>query len=473
MKPATPVTDAYVRATEVGTPRAGLWDACRRVLLTPVGKRLPVGRRLANGERAGAPHGIALFTVLIGLALMSAVVTDFGYNELLRYKLAAHERDAMKAQALNESALNFSRLLLSVQAAIQPMVTQLASAGIPLPAQTVWELLPLDCELLKSLASGELHSAFGLDVSTALAKRTEEAAKKQEARLEDWDAEAEGAGGGPFEPPEAGFGAFQGTCAVQIQDEERKPVSLRGWASTMSSQVRFSYAERLMKVFAPERYDFLFEERDAYGAVVDRQELIANLYDWIDSNEDATDPRSDGVNWGRQSGGVEESLYSSYRNLEPKNAYYDSPGELRLVHGYSDAHEKAFGELISIYAENKINLLSAPPHSVEALVRICAQNPTDFLLYNREWMAETLQLWGECKQLGMLAGCQISPEGFMTFLEGRGLLLDRQMCSDNIGMESKNFTVRATSTVGDATRTTTLVLRVHGATEEVYFYSVR
>lgn len=444
-----------------------------RVLLTPLGRRLPVGRRSPAGRRKGAPHGIALLMVLIALALMSAVVTDFGYNELLRYKLAAHERDALKAQALNESGLNFARLLLGVQAAVQPMLTQLASSGIPLPAQTVWELIPLDCEMLRALSSGELQSAFGLDVSEALEARAEEAEKKREELLDDFDAEAEGAGDGPFVPPAGGFGAFQGTCAIQIEDEERKPVSLRRWATQVNPQVRFSYAERLFKLFAPPRYDFLFEERDAYGAVVDRRELIANLYDWIDSNEDATDPNTEGPAWGRQAGGVEESMYSSYDKLEPKNAYFDSPGEIRLVHGWSDAHQRAFGDLISIYAENKINLLSAPPQSIETLVRICAANPTDLVLFDPSWMQETLQLWMQCKQLGLLAGCQLSPEGFMILLESRGLLLERQVCQDNIGMESKNFTVRSTSTVGDATRTTTLVLRVVGAAEEMYYYSVR
>jgi hypothetical protein len=126
------------------------------VLTYPVGRRVPVGRRSANGKRAGAPHGVALFLVLVALALMSAIVTDFGYNELLRYRLAAHERDSLKAQALNESALNFGRLLLSVQAAVQPFITQLASAGIPLPALTAWQLIPLDCEMLRVLSSGQL-----------------------------------------------------------------------------------------------------------------------------------------------------------------------------------------------------------------------------------------------------------------------------------------------------------------------------
>jgi hypothetical protein len=42
-----------------------------------------------------------------------------------------------------------------------------------------------------------------------------------------------------------------------------------------------------------------------------------------------------------------------------------------------------------------------------------------------------------------------------------------------ISTESKNFTVLATATVGDVTRTVTTVYRVYGANEEIYFYSVR
>ncbi|MFZ9886007.1 MAG: hypothetical protein ACO3JL_00790 [Myxococcota bacterium] len=437
-----------------------------RVLMTPVGRRLPVGKR-------GAPHGIALFMVLIALALMSSVVTDFGYNELVRYRLATHERDGLRAQALSDSGVNLARLLLAVQAAVQPMLTQLAAAGIPLPAHTVWNLIPLDSELLKSLTAGELQSMFGMDVSAAVAERKEAADEKRQTLLEDFEEGREGAGAGPFVPPESGFGAFLGDFTVQIDDEEKKAVSLRGFTTQVNPQARWAYVTRLMALFAPERYDFLFEERDSRGNRVDRLELIANLHDYADGNEDATDPRATQADWGRQGGGAEDGLYSSYRGVEPKNGYFDSHAELLRVHGFSDAHMKAFGEQISIYAESKVNLLSAAPQAIEYLVRICATDPYDYKLIDPLWMQETLQLWNECKMLGILGGCQLSPQGFTTFLDGRGLLINAQQCQDNISLESKNFTVRVTANVNDVTRTTTLVARVHGAAEEFYYYSVR
>lgn len=437
-----------------------------RVLMTPVGRRVPVGKK-------GAPHGIALFMVLIALALMSAVVTDFGYNEMVRYKLAAHERDSLKAQALSDSGVNMARLLLAIQAAVQPMLTQLASAGIPLPAHTIWQLVPLDSEIMKGLTTGEVQSMFGMDVSAVVAERAEAAAEKRQELLEDFDADDPGAGSGPFVPPEGGFGAFEGNFTVAIEDEEQKAVSMRGWATQVNPQARWAYVMRFMALFAPERYDFLFEERDANGNRVDRLELIANLYDYVDGNQDATDPRSELADWGRIGGGAEDGLYTSYSNIEPKNAYFDSHQELLRVHGFSDAHMKAFGDQISIYAENKVNLLSAGPQAVEFLVRLCAADPYDYKLIDQIWMQETLQLWNECKMLGILGGCQLSPQGFLAFLDGRGLVTNAQQCQDNISLESKNFTVRVTATVGDASRTTTLVARVHGAAEEFYYYSVR
>ena len=443
-----------------------------RVLMTPVGRRVPLGKN-------GAPHGVALLMVMVGLSLMSIVVTDLGYNEMVRYKLAAHDRDALKAQALAEGGLQFSRLLLATQAAIQPMVSQLAAAGIPLPAHTIWELVPLESDLMKGLTSGQLQSAFGVDVSAALEERAERLAEKHEEALDAWDPDAEGAGNAPFEPPAGGFGAFEGNFVVKIEDEERKAVSLRGWGNQVNPQLRFATAQRLYSIIQAERFDFLFEERDPWGNRTDRYELIANLYDWIDRNEDATDPRGDARTWGQGGGGSEDGVYSSYDDIEPKNAYFDSHAELARVRGMTDAHMRAFGDAISIYGENKINILSAPPLSIETLVRICAAQPNDPRLFDPIWMREIVSSWQACKSLGMLGGgCQVSPDGFVAFLQAGfnqtpGIMVNADQCKENISTESKNFVVKSTATVGDVTRTLTIVTRVHGQIEEIYHYQVR
>lgn len=446
-----------------------------RFLATPVGRRVPVGKN-------GAPHGVALMTVLLALALLSAVVTDLGGNEMIRYRLAVNDRDSLKAQALSESALNVSRLVLAVQAAVQPMLTQLAATGIPLPAHTVWQLVPMDSEILKGLTSGELQSAFGMDVSASLAKRKEEHASKLEGRKTAFDDKKSGFDdenlqlAGSFEPPEGGFGAFDGEFRVDsIVDEEQKAATMRGWTRAVSPKERYLAAVRLNAVFASERYDFLFEDRDSYGQRTDRAELIANIYDWIDDNEEATDPRAEQNDWGRSGGGAEESLYTPYGKIRPKDAYFDSQQELAMVRGMTDAHMKAFASAISIYGEgNKVNILSAPPDTMEALVRICAASLTDPLLFQPQWMGETLQGWNQSKQMGpMFGGYALSAEGFMGWLDFRGLAVDQDACKRSIGTESRNFTIKATATVGDVTRITTTVVNVYGADEVFYYYAVR
>jgi hypothetical protein len=325
---------------------------------------------------------------------------------------------------------------------------------------------------MRGLAGGELQSAFGIDVSQSVAARAEAAAARKQVLVDDFQSN-EGKGDGPFIPPESGFGAFDGNFTVEIEDEERKAVSLRGWATELNPQIRFGYVTKLMALFMADRYDFLFEERDSRGNRVDRLELIANIYDYIDSNQEATDHRADPASWGRRGGGSEDSVYSSYERLKPRNAYFDSASELKLVHGFSEAHWRAFREEISIYGENKTNILSAGALAIEALVRMCAMDPFDIKLGDRGWMQETLQMWGECKMLGMLGGCQLSPQGFATFLDARGLRTNADVCQSQISLESKNFTVRVTATVNDVARTTAFVARVHGSAEEFYYYSVR
>ena len=434
----------------------------------------PVGVRFSRKGKKSAPHGVALLMVLISLALMSTVVVDLGDNEMIRYRLAANDRDSMKAQALAESSINVARLLLTMQSAVQPCITQFASMGIPLPAHTFWEIIPLDSELLKGLTSGELQASLGLDVSQSIEARK---ATLEEVRAEKgaaFDPEKEGAGKEAFVPPEGGFGAFDGSFQAEIEDEERKAATLRGWTQATSPAQCFSFAQRVYYVLQPERYDFLFEDRDEQGNHTSREELTANLFDWIDDNQDTTDPKADPATWCKGVGGSEDAIYSSGYKTEPKNAFFDSPGELRLVRGITDAHFTAFADKISLYADGRINILSAPPTSVESLIIACAQ-PGDPFVSNPQWMRETLSLWAEWKALGpLLGGGPATPDGFLSFLDTRGLVVaDATKCKDMMTTESKHFTVRATAAVGDVTRTITTVMRIYGATEELYYYSVR
>src|SRR5437762_2975429 len=99
-------------------------------------------------------RGVAILIVLISIALMMSIVTDLSTRETVYYKLALNERDALQAEALAQSGANFAQLILVVQEPLQNYLTNFAKLGIKMPAYTVWELMPIDSNLLKGIIEG-------------------------------------------------------------------------------------------------------------------------------------------------------------------------------------------------------------------------------------------------------------------------------------------------------------------------------
>jgi general secretion pathway protein K len=407
-------------------------------------------------------RGMALLLVMISLALMTSVVADLSYNETIRYKIALNERDALKAEALAEGALNIGRLFLIIQGKIQPYIAAFAGFGVPLPAYTLWEMMPLNTDTFKGLTSGDLASSFGLEVNEALDKRREKKQEEDNKKKEEKDASRE-----TFSPPEGGFGAFEGTFKIITEDEESK-ISLRSWASDVDAQKRLTTQKLLAALMAPKRYDDLFSGRGAKGSMVDRPSLIANIFDYIDVDEVRVDAYGLATDWNHGTGGSERSPYASDKNIVPKNAYFDSFEELRLIHGMTDDHMRAFGDGISIYGNaGNINILSAKDQVIEALIYFCAGNSQDPLLQNVIFIDETTKGWHDYQAQGLGA---VSPQGFMSFLQTRGMKVDVASCASVLDVKSTNFKLTATATVNNIKRTLTLITRVVDNTEDKYYF---
>jgi type II secretory pathway component PulK len=102
----------------------------RKIFLTPLGTRM-------TREERNESRGVALLMVMMGIAIMTAVVSDLNYNETVRYQMCVHTRDSVKAEALAAGGLNWGRLFLVIQGKIQNFITNFAGMGVPLPAYTV------------------------------------------------------------------------------------------------------------------------------------------------------------------------------------------------------------------------------------------------------------------------------------------------------------------------------------------------
>src|SRR5206468_5418074 len=66
-------------------------------------------------QKNAQKRGVALILAVVAIAVLTAVATDFAYNQRVDLQLATNERDALQAHYLAESGIGMSRLLLRFQ----------------------------------------------------------------------------------------------------------------------------------------------------------------------------------------------------------------------------------------------------------------------------------------------------------------------------------------------------------------------
>jgi hypothetical protein len=420
----------------------------RKIFLTPL------GTRMSKEERAQS-RGVALLMVMISMILVTSIIIDLAHDEQVRYQLAVNTRDSIKAQALAEGALNWGLVLLTIQDLLQDKIAQLAAvpgSGATMPAFTVWQLLPLDSDKLKTLVNGQVETIF-------FGRREGREGEKQRSS----------------DSTEGGFGGFDGTFHIEVVDEESK-ISLQGFEAP--TETRGTIRRLLASLTFPERYDDIFTS-GGFDQKVDRLSVIANLLDWVKPEDLRSDSYEDLATKipGRFGSGSRRDPYSDDKGVVPKGAFFDSMGELRLVHGVTDEFEQAFFDAITIYGQGgKINILSAKDQVVEALMRFCALNNKDPHFANLNFADEMLKKWKDWPNSGSM-----SVTGFLEFLKSNELQVDDAECKKVIdGVKSLTFTITAKATVpscskqpcNSVTRTLTLVARMYkGLLNKYYFRS--
>lgn len=430
----------------------------------------PIGTRMSAKERAES-RGVALLIVMIGLVLVSAIVVDFGYDETVRYRVAKNTSDSIRAEALAAGGLAWGRMFVAIQGKLQDLVINLAKMSPKeLPAFTIWEMMPLDSDKLKTLTKGELESMFfGRDMNEIRSER----AKRQSENPDQGEKLSD------YRPPEGGFGGFDGRFTLAITDEESK-ISLQEFGSTTDAQKRRAIRELLAALIVPSRYDDIFSSSDPFADSVDRATVIANIFDWLDANDQATDPYEQSDAWGRTGSNSETGVYANMRGILPKNAYFDTLDEMRLVRGVTDEFEASFFDALTIYGQGgKINILSAKDQVVEALMRYCALDESRPLFEGLSFANDLLVKWRNYPN----QGGSMSVDGFLSFLEGNEIKVDKARCQKVTDVRSKTFKLVSSATVGDVTRTLTMVVGppASGATpvpaidsqQEIYYFRNR
>lgn len=308
----------------------------------------PPARKPARNRR-----GVALVMVLFVVTILTVVSVEFQYESRVYLQTTANFRDRLRAQYLGRSALQITRLLLYFQTSVDQMIKQYFKTNPP--NIQLWQMIPIDSDLARALAGGFFAAQDAKDQQqkavggTAGEANPDTKAAKEEAVAKSGD------GSKPFGAGE-GFGEFEGHFHSDVTDEESKiNLNVRPGVVKEANLLRGA----LERLFAPVKYNPLFENADKWGRFHDREEIINSILDWIDP-----DTQRAGVE-----GGDEASRYDFLEDrYVSKNHFFDSLEEIQLVAGIDDRFYKLFADSLTIYRTTKINVNTCGPEVMRALL---------------------------------------------------------------------------------------------------------
>jgi general secretion pathway protein K len=333
-------------------------------------------RRIDKRQAGGRyERGVTMLIVIVAIAVLTAVATEFAYNSRVDLQLAANQRDEVRAYFLARSGIGLSRLLLRFQKQVDsiqiPNLNQLISAftggssslgggssstgstsgasgalGTQQPSTglniQLWKLARIDCQMLQMM----VKQPFGLEKPV-----------KSPAPIR---------GGDDLELASKlatrSFGGFNGCFLATIGDEEEKLNVNKLNALQFSSQATVA---RLLDLLGDKRFEFVFEREDANRVKVNPQDVVIAMHDWIDEDETQSALNLSGQGEPFVKGFSDEnSLYDRYLpRYRTKNAVMDTLDELYMVHGVSDRFMAAFKDRLTVYTDinSKLNINTDDP----------------------------------------------------------------------------------------------------------------
>ncbi len=297
-------------------------------------------------------RGIALIFVLGMVTLISALVVQFGFSTQLQLRLAYAERDRLQAEYLARSGLNFLRLLMVQERAMKNVIAQLSGGAID-PKIPLCKQFPLSTEMLRGLfmlgagegGEGEPQPVPEGAESDRLVTAFDTAAMKE-------------------------FLNFRGDFDGQCNDEASK-LNLNHFADLKSAEPSLGglnsydrFKDLLMRILLQPSARKLFGEQPEEDIRI----TVRNIADWIDTDELINE--QPGV-----ASGSELSVYDERGgDFKMRNGKMATLDEMYLIEGVSDEWFTPLRPYFTIYSKEKINICTADPFVVEALIMSYASN---------------------------------------------------------------------------------------------------
>lgn len=342
-----------------------------------VWRRLGENLRRARTKRVSRRQGFALLLVMVTVAMLGAVVGEFGYNARVELSAASNARDQLRAEYLARSGINLTRLLIKVQTSVLDPLNNQMKMDIQIA-----DFAPY---LMAAFGGGEderqgIGAMLGIDTSTV-----------------------KGLGVGRGESFDVVMGTEDGKININCGGGLATvvPLSAQNQGATTSSLTSVNGTPALTNftpptalytlltaLMFPPRYNRFFEAAASDGQYYTRDEVARAIIDWSDIDEQHFDPF-------QASGANEDYRYDQRQDpYRAHNNYYDTTEEVHLVRGVGDEVWGSFGSMFTVYGSCKVNLRAITQENwpiTSAIIRAAAQNPQDPALLDDNVVAAIAQ----------------------------------------------------------------------------------
>ena len=389
-------------------------------------------------------RGVTLLMVTVSIAILTAVAAEFAFQTRVDLELATHQRDALRAEYLARSSVGLARMLLLFQKQLDR-----TSASLPGPLAGVnlqlWRMAKLDCHLLQTVlpqagagrrAKFSSAEALGLD---------------EEGRIQ--------------------YGGFAGCFDARIEDEQEK-LNVNALAGLQTGTAQGA-VQRLYNLVSDKRFEFVFDREDANRNRTSPNDALIALKDFVDDDQVQSALNITPLGQVTLQNGFsdEAALYTRYTpRYQPKNAWFDSLGELFLVNGVSDRFMAAFGDRLTVYpdANAPLNVNSDDPLLIALAVRSIADpSHPDPRLNDPVFLDGIVQKIRAAKAMMPMG---LSVQDFTSIVQSAGIGVNPSVsqrqgtggttANSFLGDKSDTFRIVATGLAGNVEQRVTAVIRL-------------
>ncbi len=419
--------------------------------------------RSIRRRHVNKPRGVAMLLVLVGLVILGLVASEIRYNSAVELRLAANQRDELRAHYLAKSGIAMSRLMLRFQKQVDSIqipniasiVQAVAGGGAPAPGGAapssmsiqLWRMAKVDCHMLAQLVPSQPSASGGMGKSppkVAFDEENPEAGKAQQGRS---------------------FGSFTGCFDTVITDEEER-INLNKLDSPQLSAIVL--LSQLQAALTDKKYEFLFEKEDSNRVKSTPNDVVISMRDWIDEDDVMTQLNFTGQGDPFQKGFSDENGdYTRYYDprYRAKNARFDSLDELFMVHGINDRFMAAFKDKLTVYPDvnSRLNINTDDPLLLELAIRTVADPMRlDPRLSDPVFIDMLIK---KIRAARVFAIFGMSAADFVNLVAASGVAVNQSILNNlqnqrYIGDKSSTYRLAATGSAGDVTRTITAVVRL-------------